>query len=336
MKENIIKKLTNLPFIINNTYLKQYIWLVSAKNTQAGYQELHHIICKSFSKTLNEPVDNSADNLVSLLFKDHCKAHWLLYKCTTGEVKVAMANAFVSMIAFKNLSKDTLLTFGLTEADYSELQLKIEKLRQDKALNYWKAEDDEFLIKNYANNGQRYCAEHLGRSLKAVSSRASDLGLVMNKWWTDELDNFLKANYHKLGPKECSKQLNRSYGSVVSEAGRIGLTKQNFYSNDDINFIKENYAKYGENYCAEKLKRTSAAILRYAHILGLRKLPQGTPIYCPELDRTFSSIKDASIALNLSDGNICAVVNGKIEKTKGLHFYKINKEQYYEERKNKN
>lgn len=47
-----------------------------------------------------------------------------------------MANAFVSMIAFKKLSKDTLLTFGLNEAEYSELQLKIEELRQDKALNY--------------------------------------------------------------------------------------------------------------------------------------------------------------------------------------------------------
>lgn len=336
MKESIIKKLKSLSFILNNKYLIQYINLVSTKNNQPGYQELHHIICKSFSKALNESVDNSADNLVSLLFKDHCKAHWLLYKCTTGDVKAAMANAFVSMIAFKNLSKDTLLTFGLTENEYNELQLKIEKLRQDKALNYWKAEDDEFLIKNYANNGQRYCAEHLGRSLKAVSTRASDLGLIMNKWWTDELDNFLRINYHKLGPKECSKQLNRTYGSVVSEARRLGLTKQNLYNQEDIEFLKENYVKYGEDYCAEKLKRTTAAIRRYAHTLGLRRLPQGTPIYCPELNRTFSSIKDASLALNISDGNICAVVNGKAEKTNGLHFYKIDKEQYYEERTNKN
>lgn len=179
--KNSIKKLISLPFIVNNSYLEQYIELVSTSNTTPGYQELHHIICKSFSKALNEPVDNSPDNLVSLLFKDHCKAHWLLYKCTTGDMQIAMANAFISMVALKKLSKDTLLAIGLTIQDYDELQLKIEHLKQDSNLHYWKAEEDEFLIENYAANGQRYCAEKLNRTLKAVSSRASDLGLIMNK-----------------------------------------------------------------------------------------------------------------------------------------------------------
>lgn len=93
-----------------------------------------------------------------------------------------MANAFISMIAFKNLSKEALLSFGLSDNEYLELQEKVEIIKQDKNLNYWKAEDDLFLINNYAANGQRYCAIHLGRSLKAVSSRASDLGLTMDKW----------------------------------------------------------------------------------------------------------------------------------------------------------
>lgn len=75
MKDHIIEKLIKLPFILNNKYLKQYIDIISTNNNQSGYQELHHIICKSFSKSLNEEVDNSADNLVSLLFMDHCKAH---------------------------------------------------------------------------------------------------------------------------------------------------------------------------------------------------------------------------------------------------------------------
>lgn len=335
MKENIIKKLTCLPFIINNDYLKQYIEIVSIKNTQAGYQELHHIICKSFSKALNEPVDNSADNLVSLLFKDHCKAHWLLYKCTTGDVKAAMANAFVSMIAFKKLSKDTLLTFGLNEAEYSELQLKIEELRQDKALNYWKTEDDEFLIKNYASKGQRYCAEHLGRSLKAVSSRATDLGIIMNKWWTDKEKQFLIDNNQILNISELAVALNRTEKAIISKLSRLNLTPADNYTEEELQFLTANYTIYGPEYCARLLNRTTSAIKRKASYLKL-PCPQGNPIYCPELDRIFISISAAAKELNLSDGNICQVVQGKAKATRGYSFIKLDRKEYYEERANKN
>lgn len=150
------------------------------------------------------------------------------------------------------------------------------------------------------------------------------------------MDTFLVNNYNTLGPRKCSKQLKRSYEATISRAGRLGLTNQNFYSNDDINFIKDNYTKYGETYCANKLGRTRAAIRRYAHSLGLKRLPQGTPIYCPELNKTFSSIKEASIILNMSDGGICQVLNKKQKTIHGLTFEKIDKEQYYEERKSKN
>lgn len=120
----------------------------------------------------------------------------------------------------------------------------------------------------------------------------------------------------------------------MSEAHRLNLTEQHLYSAADIIFLKENYIKYGENYCAKKLNRTAKAIRRFANNLGLKRLPQGTPIYCPELDKTFASIKDASNTLNISDGNICSVINGRLKQTNNLHFYKIDKEQYYEKRKN--
>lgn len=67
--------ITELSFIVKNNYLDEYLVLTRQSTDLSGYTEEHHIICKSFYKYLNLPVDNSKNNLVRLLFKDHCKAH---------------------------------------------------------------------------------------------------------------------------------------------------------------------------------------------------------------------------------------------------------------------
>lgn len=102
------------------------------------------------------------------------------------------------------------------------------------------------------------------------------------------------------------------------------------YSEDEIQFLKTNYIKYGATYCAEKLGKTKDAIRGYAnHYLKLKRLPQGFVIYCPELNKYFTSIAQASIKLNMGDSGICAVVNGKMKSVKGLTFCKVDKEDYY-------
>ena len=326
-KEEVFNKLSTCDFIIKNKYFYDYLKLVGVDYLGTNYKETHHIFCKSFSKFINEKVIDEKSNLVILEFKDHCKAHWLLYKCTTGSMNVAMANAFLSMIAFKH--SNTLLDLGLTEQDYLELQIKVDVIRSDSTLNYWKPAEINFLIENYPDKGQRFCAEKLNKSLTAISAKASQLELSVSKWWTEEEDLFLKNNYLILGPKECAKQLNRTYGSTVSEAGRLNLTAVNNYSEEDVEFLKTNYPVNGQNYCAEHLNRTPAAIKRKARELGL-SCKQGVPIYCPEVDMTFRSIKAASEYLHISDGNICSVLHGRLKSTKGYHFIRVSREDYYE------
>lgn len=67
--------ITELSFIVKNSYLDEYLVLTSQSTKLPGYAEEHHIICKSFYRYLNLPIDDSKNNLVRLLFKDHCKAH---------------------------------------------------------------------------------------------------------------------------------------------------------------------------------------------------------------------------------------------------------------------
>ena len=79
---------------LDNEYLTEYINLITTYTLAAGYSEQHHIIpvayyfkkygCKSKCEAKRKYADKDPQNgLVQLLYKDHIKAHWLLYNCTT-------------------------------------------------------------------------------------------------------------------------------------------------------------------------------------------------------------------------------------------------------------
>lgn len=323
--------ITELPFIVKNSYLDEYLVLTSQSTKLPGYAEEHHIICKSFYRYLNLPIDDSKNNLVRLLFKDHCKAHWLLYKCTIGKMHEAMANAFISMIGFK--SNKNLLEFGLSEADYNELQSKILSIKNSADTNYWTSEEVAFLKANYSAKGQRYCAEKLNKKIAAISEKASKLGLKIARYFSTTELEFLKANYKKLGAAGCAKYLGRSEKCVKTKASRLGLCEDQSYSQEEKDFLKANYKTKGPSWCAKQLNRPVANIKAYAaHILHIKTLPQGNPIYCPQLNQIFDSIADASVKLHMSDGVICQVVNKKVKSIHGLTFEKIDKEKYYEKK----
>lgn len=184
-------------------------------------------------------------------------------------------------------------------------------------------ETKNFLKAYYPTHGIRYCAEKLDLSLNKVKDLANHLGLKVDKWWSKEDLDFLVANYPSLGYKECARHLSRSEGSVISKAGSLKLCKDLTYTNEEIAFIKTHYPIEGVKFCAEVLGRSDDAIKRYASTLGVKRPPQGHVIYCPELDRYFCSIKAASIKLNISDGNICSVLKGRLKNTNGYTFIKI-------------
>lgn len=235
--------IAELPFIIKNKYFDEYVKLVAENTTDCGYTEIHHIICKCFFKYLNLPIDNSKTNLVRLLFKDHCRAHWLLYKCTTGVMKEAMANAFISMLGFKNFSDR--LDIGLSESDYQDLQNKVNELKAELDNNFWSTDDLTFLVQNYSEYGQRYCADHLHRSIKSIASKASELELQIARYFSEDELTFLRTNFCKLGAAECAARLGRSVACIKTKASRLGLTTSTNYTEAEKAFLIANYEKFG-------------------------------------------------------------------------------------------
>ena len=61
-------------------------------------RSLHHKFPRSFSKLLNEDVDNDSDNLVSLSLADHFMIHYYYYKLGKNQYKAKMALAFTYML----------------------------------------------------------------------------------------------------------------------------------------------------------------------------------------------------------------------------------------------
>lgn len=135
-----------------------------------------------------------------------------------------------------------------------------------------------------------------------------------------------------MGRQECAKYLQRTEGSIIAKAGELGLTEDRSYTDADKQFIIEHYPKEGGQFCADALNRTPEAIQRYAKTLGVRRPPQGIAIYCPELDREFKSIKEASIQLQISDGTICGIVHKRFKSCRGLTFHRGTREEYLNEK----
>lgn len=129
--------------------LQEYLNLVtSAKTKDTDYKELHHIVPKSFDKTLVK----DDDNLIWLKGEDHFRAHKLLSQAFNGLYKQKMIYAFHMMCY--NKTKDC---YNISDKDY-ELSRKqmSENFKKD---NPSRRED---VKKKIAKGGQKRTGKNNG------------------------------------------------------------------------------------------------------------------------------------------------------------------------------
>lgn len=112
----IKEALLNTGEFLNNDYLDQYLDLISnyELSETKHYIEIHHILPKKYFKHHQIEIDDSDFNLIPLLYKDHCLAHWLLHKCTEGYLKRSNAQAF------RFMTERTICS--LSPKEYQEIQ----------------------------------------------------------------------------------------------------------------------------------------------------------------------------------------------------------------------
>lgn len=100
------EKLLNLNLCVDNKYLDKYCELIeNNKDTKREKfkTQKHHIIPKCYYKYNNLKIDNSKENLVNLLYKDHILAHYYLCLCSKeNNFKYANANSIFHIMGNTN------------------------------------------------------------------------------------------------------------------------------------------------------------------------------------------------------------------------------------------
>lgn len=94
------------------------------------------------------------------------------------------------------------------------------------AASPWTPEDERRVLEGYEHLGAAYLAVALGRSLKAVQSKAQELGAVRPGGWTTTEINRLKALVAAgYSNPEIAATLGRTVKSVQQKCARLGVVR---------------------------------------------------------------------------------------------------------------
>lgn len=281
-KQELKIKLLNTHYFIDNNYLDEYVDLIitNISSSSQGYSEKHHILQKQYFRLTNTPIDNSDSNLVLLLYKDHCKAHWLLYYCTIGHLKRANA-ASVNYIlkVYNNLHKTLKTKEEISDKIFNELQFYYDNIRNDESSKYYTDYEITFIKDNYSKHGADYCAKQLNRSLASIRNEVYTLGLLREWTWTDEMNNLLYNQYKNVGGKVCAKKLNLPLKAIYKQAKKLGLSrkgtpkiKDDSWTSHELNLLIQWYPLEGTKAYLRIPTRSYNACRLKASQLGLKKL----------------------------------------------------------------
>lgn len=271
--------LLNTGYFVDNSYLDEYLELVQKPFSFSGYSERHHVIPAVIYSIKHSIKDNrearklaNADLnnfLVDLLFKDHCKAHWLLYNCTLNEVKACNARAYILMTGRKVVHLEELST-----DEYNEIQLYRDQVMEEDDY-YWSLEEKQLLAKHYATASFEELTNIFGRNKEAIIAAANLMGLT-RRLWSKEEEQWLINNYAKYSRKECADLLNKSEASINKKCITLGLYKpSNIWTEEQNTWLLENYTKHTVSEAASILGRSYNAVRSQAVKLGLKNpLPE--------------------------------------------------------------
>lgn len=208
-KENLLS--TGL--VIDNKYLNQYVDLINSNEKRKREKfktQRHHIIPKHFFERMKLPIDNSKQNFVNLLYKDHAKAH-LLLACCAFDDEVFLNNYLAMYYMFKKIKID------IGKIDFEELQKEYEFCKE-KAYKY-----NPMFIEEYKNNHDK---------VMRSSSVRNKISNTMKK----------KVKEGTLFSPEHRKKLSLTQRDMIYVSKDNKLTR--IHENDLDSYLKQGWQKY--------------------------------------------------------------------------------------------
>ena len=312
--KNVLKqKLLNTGLFLDNEYLDEYINLVLSNNITIGYTEKHHILQRNYFKKSGLPLDNSPDNLITLSYCDHCKAHWLLYFCTTGYLKKANEASIRYIVEmYKVLTGKDRNKFEFNDYDFQLLQSYMTSIVNDENSRYWTEAEVDYLKKNYCGYGTGpKCAKYLNKPINLVNEKARLLGLSKNcPDWTEAEIEILYKYYPIEGDKVYLRIPLHSKDACRGKAKQLKIrTKNHYWTPDEISILKLNFPLIGPTGCSKLLNRNKTECKHKADRLGLIYTNNPQKVWTDEKLKLLLENKDAGISkliqiLGLSRGCI--------------------------------
>ena len=312
--KNVLKqKLLNTGLFLDNEYLDEYINLVLSNNITIGYTEKHHILQRNYFKKSGLPLDNSPDNLITLSYCDHCKAHWLLYFCTTGYLKKANEASIRYIVEmYKVLTGKDRNKFEFNDYDFQLLQSYMTSVVNDENSRYWTEAEVDYLKKNYCGYGTGpKCAKYLNKPINLVNEKARLLGLSKNcPDWTEAEIEILYKYYPIEGDKVYLRIPLHSKDACRGKAKQLKIrTKNHYWTPDEISILKLNFPLVGPTGCSKLLNRNKTECKHKADRLGLIYTNNPQKVWTDEKLKLLLENKDAGISkliqiLGLSRGCI--------------------------------
>ena len=312
--KNVLKqKLLNTGLFLDNEYLDEYINLVLSNNITIGYTEKHHILQRNYFKKSGLPLDNSPDNLITLSYCDHCKAHWLLYFCTTDYLKKANEASIRYIVEmYKVLTGKDRNKFEFNDYDFQLLQSYMTSIVNDENSRYWTEAEVAYLKKNYCGYGTGpKCAKYLNKPINLVNEKARLLGLSKNcPDWTEAEIEILYKYYPIEGDKVYLRIPLHSKDACRGKAKQLKIrTKNHYWTPDEISILKLNFPLVGPTGCSKLLNRNKTECKHKADRLGLIYTNNPQKVWTDEKLKLLLENKDAGISklmqiLGLSRGCI--------------------------------
>ena len=165
---------------------------------------LHHKFPKSFSKMLNEEIDNEPDNLISLEYKDHFLLHYYYYRLAKeGGCKQRMALAFKYMVEADGMPKEEI---------------------NDKNLEVFMEAYNDATIKAC----ELYSSIHKGKTISEEQKKII-AETMRNRIWTDEQRKRMSEQRkgRKLSDYQKQKLKEANTGRICSEETREKIRQSN-------------------------------------------------------------------------------------------------------------
>lgn len=144
----------------------------------------------------------------------------------------------------------------------------------------WTENEDAYVRAEY-HQGAGFVAEKLGRSVGAVMTRASFLGVKNGRAvrWTPEKIEALEARYVEDGPQTLADEFGMTAWAIVAKARRLGLgaTRKKpptafKWTHEMVQKIKDRYEKEGAHELAKEFGTTVATVYRVASHLGFHTI----------------------------------------------------------------